>query len=63
MIYTFDLNASLPGSGVCGSELDHIAAASFSPGAEENFYLKVHIPSGIPSGTVSNSTVTFTGDS
>jgi len=58
MIYKFDKNASLP---TCGNTT-WLSYGSFDPGETLYFYLKVQIPQGAPSGTVTNSTVTFTAD-
>lgn len=57
MLYKFDLNSSLPNA--CPDE-DYIAGGSLAPNVEKNFYVKPHVPRGVPSGTVTNSTVTFT---
>jgi hypothetical protein len=59
MIYRYDLNSSLP---AC-TKASHIAPGTFSPGVTKYFQLKVHVPVGVPAGTVTNSTVTFTADS
>lgn len=59
MIYVYDKNSSLPSC----TKATWIAPGTFSPGVTKYFQLKVHIPSGVPAGTVTNSTVTFTADS
>jgi hypothetical protein len=56
MVYKFDMNTSLPNCWNKG----YIAPGSFTPGTEKYFDVHPNIPNGVPAGTVTNSTVTFT---
>lgn len=59
MIYRHDLNSSLPSC----TKTSELVPGTFSPGVTKYVNLKVHISKGVPAGTVTNSTVTFTADS
>jgi hypothetical protein len=56
MIYKHDMNSSLPTCYV----KSHIAPGSLTPGQSKTFDINPHVPTGVPAGTVTNSTVTFT---
>jgi hypothetical protein len=56
MIYKYDMNSSLPNCWIRG----YAAPGSFAPGIEKYFDVKPHVPNGVPAGTVTNSTITFT---
>jgi hypothetical protein len=55
MIFKFDKNTSF----TCNKD-DYITPDSLAPGQSKYFDIKPHIPTGFPSGTLMNSTVTFT---
>jgi len=56
MVYKFDMNTTL---ATCTNDTQ-ILSGTLSPGVSKMFYVKPHIPSGVPAGTVTNSTVTIT---
>jgi len=56
MIYKHDMNSSLPNCWI----KEYIGPGSLTPGQSKAFDIKPHISSGIPAGTLTNSTVTFT---
>ncbi len=56
MIYKHDINSSLP---TCGNRT-YLVPGSFAPGIQKFINVKPNIFEGVPSGTVTNSTITFT---
>lgn len=58
MIYRFDQNSSLPAYNVCNNT--YLYYETLNPNNEKYFWAKPHVPWGVPAGTASNSTVTFT---
>lgn len=60
MAYKFDKNSSLPGATACNTTNLDASASMLNPGQKTYYWAKATVPKGVPAGSATNSTVTFT---